>query len=371
MTRAVVVGCGILGASVAHRLSAGGVTVTIVEAGRPAGGTSGASFAWVNAQDKAPAAYAALNEAGVAAWPSLADELGGDWFHPGGDLVVGIGPGAAAVDERLTRHEERGYPVRRLDRRGIAALEPDLALPADGDLVAGHFPDEAWVDVPGLVGRLVRVARANGARVMLADGVAELIVEHGRATGVRLESGEAVDADLVVVAAGPATETLFAGVGVALPMAPTPGLLVVSGPIAGRVDRVVHAGGVAMRPDGAGRIMLSSRSVDAALDPATTAVPVDAGPARDLLDRAARLLPELAMAGLERARIGRRSVAVDGLPAVGFVPGVDGLYAVVSHSGVTLAPVLGRLVAAELIGGSVAELEPYRPGRFAGAAIPA
>ena len=371
MTRAVVVGCGVLGASVAHRLAERGIAVTIVEAGRPAGGTSGASFAWVNAQDKAPADYAALNEAGVAAYPPLADELGGDWLHPGGDLVVGIGPGAAGVDERLTRHEERGYPVRRLDRRGIAALEPDLALPAGGDLVAGHFPDEAWVDVPGLVGRLLRTARAYGARVVLADGVAVLIVERGRVTGVRLTSGEAVDADLVVVASGPATETLLAGVGVPLPMAPTAGLLVVTGPLSARIDRVAHAAGVAMRPDGAGRIMLSSRSVDAALDPSTTTVPVDAAPARDLLDRAARLLPELTVAGLERARIGRRSVAIDGLPAVGFVPGVDGLYVVVSHSGVTLAPVLGRLVAAELSGGSVAEFEPYRPGRFAGVAIPA
>lgn len=41
------------------------------------------------------------------------------------------------------------------------------------------------------------------------------------------------------------------------------------------------------------------------------------------------------------------------------------LYVVAAHSGVTLAPVLGELVANELID-SVAEqrLKPFRPGRF-------
>jgi glycine/D-amino acid oxidase-like deaminating enzyme len=52
------------------------------------------------------------------------------------------------------------------------------------------------------------------------------------------------------------------------------------------------------------------------------------------------------------------------MPVAGFVPGVDGLYLLVSHSGTTLAPILGELVAAELLGEPQAALEPYRPSRF-------
>jgi glycine/D-amino acid oxidase-like deaminating enzyme len=55
------------------------------------------------------------------------------------------------------------------------------------------------------------------------------------------------------------------------------------------------------------------------------------------------------------------------MPAVGFPPGIEGLYVFVSHSGVTLGPILGTLVAAELFGSLDPRLEPYRPARFAAA----
>jgi len=55
----------------------------------------------------------------------------------------------------------------------------------------------------------------------------------------------------------------------------------------------------------------------------------------------------------------------DGLSAVGAMPGIDGYYVVVTHSGVTLSPFLGRAVAAEIVNGTRAEqLEPFRPGRL-------
>jgi glycine/D-amino acid oxidase-like deaminating enzyme len=56
----------------------------------------------------------------------------------------------------------------------------------------------------------------------------------------------------------------------------------------------------------------------------------------------------------------------DRLPIVGPLPWLDSLYLAVSHSGVTLAPVLGRLVARELADGAPdGLLAPFRPGRFA------
>jgi glycine/D-amino acid oxidase-like deaminating enzyme len=47
------------------------------------------------------------------------------------------------------------------------------------------------------------------------------------------------------------------------------------------------------------------------------------------------------------------------------MPGIEGYYVVVTHSGVTLSPFLGRAVAAEIVNGSRDEqLEPFRPGRL-------
>ena len=366
MVSVLVVGAGLLGASVAHRLARPGVEVTVLEAGRPGGGTSGSSFAWINAQDKSPAPYFALNAASVAAYPALAAELGGDWYHGGGGVAIARGPEIARLRERIERHAALGYPVRTLDRAELEELQPGLDLGPD-ELLAAHWETEGWVDATVLVGRLLTAARAAGARVLSRSGVVELLVHGNRVGHVRLASGDRLSADIVVIAAGVTTEGIAGRAGVSLPMAPTPGLLVVSEPLAGSISRMVHAGGVALRPDGAGRLMLSSREVDASLDPSAREMAPDAAPCREILDRAARLVPDLRSARIESARVGVRSVAADGLPAAGFAPGLENAYFLVSHSGVTLTPVLGRLVAAEVLGERQPDLEPYRLERFVAA----
>jgi glycine/D-amino acid oxidase-like deaminating enzyme len=59
---------------------------------------------------------------------------------------------------------------------------------------------------------------------------------------------------------------------------------------------------------------------------------------------------------------------MDGFPVVGPVPGASDLYVVVTHSGVTLAPILGEHVRSELLHErEVTALAPYRPDRFTAA----
>ena len=62
-----MIGAGVLGASVAARLAAAGMRVTLLEAGQPGRGTSRWSFAWVNSNDKGPRPYHDLNRAGLRA----------------------------------------------------------------------------------------------------------------------------------------------------------------------------------------------------------------------------------------------------------------------------------------------------------------
>jgi glycine/D-amino acid oxidase-like deaminating enzyme len=55
----------------------------------------------------------------------------------------------------------------------------------------------------------------------------------------------------------------------------------------------------------------------------------------------------------------------DERPMVGGIPGLEGFYMAVSHSAVTLGPLWGRVVAAELLDGVPdPRLAPYRPARF-------
>jgi glycine/D-amino acid oxidase-like deaminating enzyme len=83
----VVVGAGVIGAAIAADLAHEGCTVTVLESGQPAAGTSGATFAWTNAGGKQPRSYFDLNVEGMQAHRRLASSVAScDWYHQSGNL---------------------------------------------------------------------------------------------------------------------------------------------------------------------------------------------------------------------------------------------------------------------------------------------
>jgi len=100
MIKTIVIGAGVMGASVAYRLAQAGAAVTVLEATRVGGGTSGISFAWTNAHNKPPKPYHDLNVAGMKAHAALADEFGATpWWHGGGSLEWEAEPDRVAQAE--------------------------------------------------------------------------------------------------------------------------------------------------------------------------------------------------------------------------------------------------------------------------------
>ena len=82
--------------------------VSIVERSRPGSGTTSASFAWTNANEKTPREYFEINLAGLEEHYRLCDELGGGagapWLHPRGNLEWA---GDEEALEELDRRVER------------------------------------------------------------------------------------------------------------------------------------------------------------------------------------------------------------------------------------------------------------------------
>src|SRR6476469_4279851 len=128
MADIVVIGGGIIGASVTYRLALAGARVTLLEAGNLAGGTSGASFAWLNANNKPPLAYHILNTGGMAEHRILASELGAaPWLHLDGNIEWAADEaGHAALMEKVDRLRGWGYQAEILTTAELRALEPDL-----------------------------------------------------------------------------------------------------------------------------------------------------------------------------------------------------------------------------------------------------
>jgi glycine/D-amino acid oxidase-like deaminating enzyme len=178
-------------------------------------------------------------------------------------------------------------------------------------------------------------------------------------------SGEVLRPSTTVLAAGAMSVEVAGAVGLDVPMIASPGMLAVATPVPPLTDKVVYAPGgpgspvhLRQRPDGT--VLLGERSHEAvAYDPSLEH-------ARALLSQAARFFPALGRAQLLRMVVAWRAMPADRLPIIGPMPGLESLDLAITPSGVTLEPILGRLVAAE-IAEKVPErlLEPLRPGRFA------
>ncbi len=85
-----------------------------------------------------------------------------------------------------------------------------------------------------------------------------------------------------------------------------------------------------------------------------------------IMTDAAVILPALDGAKIKTVQRGRRPIPQDGHPILGFSEAVSNLYLATTHSGVTLAPIIGELAAIEIVDGTAVDLfTPYRPTRFA------
>jgi glycine/D-amino acid oxidase-like deaminating enzyme len=168
-----------------------------------------------------------------------------------------------------------------------------------------------------------------------------------------------IEADGVVLAAGLGCEPLAGLAGIKLPLTSSPGLLVHTAPLAPLLGRVVFTPGNTLKQNPDGRIVTGGGHEGSNLN----APPQEQG--QKVLEGASRYFPQLREARIERVSVGRRVLPLDGFPVLGRLGALGNLYVAATHSGVTLAPVIGQYVTQELLDGVALEaLEAYRPGRF-------
>ncbi|MDG1864246.1 MAG: FAD-dependent oxidoreductase [Yoonia sp.] len=331
----IVVGAGIVGASCAYHLAQAGAEVTVIEAGSIGGGASAKSFGWINASFAETPAYYALRRAAIDRFAALSATLalprvrwkGALWWEDEG----------AAFEDHWAEIQTHGYEATRIDAAGFATLEPHVANPPDL-CVLGQV--EGAADGAAIAQALLA---ASGAKIILGAEVSKVSARAAQT------SHGAMQADHVVVAVGAASGDLLG-----LPMDNQAGLILHSQPIAPIVDHIIMSPDVHFRQDPAGHIVMGEIFSGGGLGAR------DVGRfAQEMLGRLRRRLPTADL-DIAKINLGLRPVPKDGLPMVGWV---DGVYAATMHSGITLGPLIGQLVAAEIMGETQAILAPFRPDR--------
>lgn len=351
--RTLVIGAGIVGASVAYHLARRGAEVTIVDRTGVAAGATGKSFAWINAHHFKSEPYHRLRYQSLAEYHRLERELGGslgvDWCSALSFDALG-----EAFDRRVEAFRRLGYPVEVVAHNRFAELEPAYGHPPGRAL---RLALEAAAEPVRLCQALIDGAVKHGARTLFGSEVAAVRQDEGRLAGIETGDG-VIDAERVVIAAGVGAEAILKSAGVDLPMANSHGVIIRSRPVERILHHVIWGDRIHMKQQADGRLVIGEVFSEgwATRDPGAIAV--------QMLAEAKRHLPEVDLV-IEHTTVGLRPIPVDGMPVVGPVSTVPGLYVAVMHSGITLAPIVGRMAAEEMVDGvRHATLEPYRLSRF-------
>jgi glycine/D-amino acid oxidase-like deaminating enzyme len=358
----VIAGAGIIGASIGYHLAKRGARITILDAEKPGAGATGKSLGWINATfSKRPRAYFDLNYAGIAAWRQLEIELDGALNVQWGGSVAWFPPGSEADELRLNvrNHQQWGYPVHLV---GGAEFDSLLPLVSPGEIaVACHSQPEGAVDPLHALSVLLAKAQHFGAEVRFPCAVTGIHVAGGRVQSIQTTDGS-LQAGIFVLACGVSSPSLAKMAGFDVPLKESPGVLLHTAPAPRWIDRVVLAPGTHFKQALDGRIVAGGPIVAGVGTAINEASLEQAEEIRRLL---AIFLPQSKDAQVERVTLGYRVMPEDEYPILGFAEACPNLYVAATHSGVTLAPLIGQLASLEILDGvQVQLLAPYRPSRF-------
>ncbi|HYR10781.1 MAG TPA: FAD-dependent oxidoreductase [Longimicrobium sp.] len=369
----VIVGGGVIGASVAWHLASRGCTRVLVldAAAGPGQGSTGKATGGFRVQFGSEP-NVRLSLLAREKLLRFGDEVGVDpGYRPCGYLFL------TEQQETLDALLEAQAMQRSLgvqDARRVTvdeALEINPAVGAEGLVGGVYCPTDGFTRPLQILRGYTEAAQRMGVRFQYGAAVRGMRVENGRVTAVRTDAGE-VGAGAVVNAAGAWAGQVAAMAGVDIPVTPKRRQVAVTEPFAALPEcmplTIFVESGFHLRVRDGRVVMLWSDQHDPA-EPFRTTFDEDWLP--EILARAHRWLPCLREARVDPSVCvaGLYEMSPDRHVLLGPAPGVDNLYLANGSSGhgVMHSPALGQLLAEMILDGSASSMDvhPLRPSRFA------
>ena len=343
----VIIGGGVIGASIAFELAAEKLRVVVLDRQQP-----GREASWAAAGMLSPAPDSVrdlplvpLGRESLKLYPEFVAAI----EETSGESVGLAREGTLEIFSEAGGETDRDYRVAEYRRVGLAA-EPvalDTARqwePAIGPTsrAAAWLPEEGTVEPRSLMNAVVVAAKRRGAEFFAHCGVTDLIRENDRSTGV-VAGGEEISAGHVVVAAGCFSREIAQGnewFARYAPTRPVRGQMMALRPDGVALRRVLRSEKGYLVPRRDGRIVAGSTSEGAGFERRVTPAGM-----RKIFDAAIELFPGLAGAEVLETWSGLRPGTPDDLPILGPTD-IEGLLIATGHyrNGILLAPATAKLI---------------------------
>lgn len=371
----IVIGGGVVGASLAYHLAKSGANTRLIDRHDPARATdAGAGILSPETSSTESEDWYHFGVTAVDYYQPLIESLKQEQDGDTGYAVCGLLRVAVDEDELEPYDEARRIVFERQakhqtppksDLYEVDQAEAQKIFPALGTVKkAFYHRTGARVDGRMLCGAITQAGIYHGLDVQNA-GVERLLIEGNQVVGVVVD-GEEIRAGKVAIAGGAWSKAFGKQLGVHIPVEPQRGQIIhLQLEDVDTVNwSVINAfRGHYMVAWENGRVVVgATRETGSGFNPNTTASGI-----HEVLGEALRVAPGLADAKLLEVRVGLRPYSVDRLPVLGTVPDIDNIYLATGHgpTGLQLGPYSGKVVADMMLGNVVEDdLTAFHISRF-------
>jgi glycine/D-amino acid oxidase-like deaminating enzyme len=376
-TDVVIIGGGVIGASIAYHLSRKKAAVAILEKNDMASGTSSACGGHIFLQSKKPGPHLNLAMESRKRFEHLLQELdfATEYRAHGGMIVIEREEELQSM-RRLAEDQKRiGLDVSFLGKTEVRQMAPSLS---EHVLGATYSPMDAQINPICLTLAFIRAAKRCGAKIFPHSGAIDIRWMKHKAWSVMTARG-AIQATAVVNAAGVHAPKIGKMIHIDIPITPRRGQVLVteSAPsmlkyclLSAKYIQAKHdpeaadryGTGISIEQIGNGNFLLGSTREFVGFDRSTRWEAV-----KGIAQRTARLLPALKQLHVIRTFAGLRPYTPDGLPILGQAEGTEGFFVAAGHEGdgIALAPITGEVMADLIVDGRTSlDLGSFRLERF-------
>ena len=369
---AVIIGGGVMGASILHSLAVRGMTnALLLERDVLGAGSTGRSSSAIR-MHYSTEVHARMAWESFKVFRDFGEIVGGECgYTRTGHLIMGAEADADIFRANVDMQQSVGIETGLVTKEEARELAPSFYLEDCG--IIAYEPVCGYGDASATCTAFAQAARDRGARVILRCPAVNVEIAGDRVTGVVTADGR-ISTNRAVIATGPWSRKFLLEHGIDLPLEATRHEVVHFR--RGPEGPAYHPGGgdlinqIYFRPEGSDLTLVGNGNMeDVVEDPEIFAQRASPRFIQEIWTRLARRIPPLADAEFSTGYAGLYTSTPDSHPIIDAVDGIDGLYVCTGFSGhgFKLSPMVGTLVAELMLDGRAKSIDitPLRMSRFA------